>query len=307
MFLPEKKDCIVAIGMSAYNSEATIGIAVSSILSQDNSNWHLTIIDAHSDDQTWQMCKGYAQMDERISIIRMPNRSNWYENAKLHLEWNSSPFFMWADADDAWSSNWISENLKALGSGNFAVSFGRLYTMNAASELSFHPSFGKIFQKFSQRSSIMRTLGFFAEPEGFGKANLIYGIWRSEYLNKYFPRGYSDFSGAKDLAFLGQVIQFHRIACAPKAAIIRRVPNLPSGWKLDEVEFEKLGDHKEFKRPLPVLKAFFGSLPVRLIPIQTEKIEKRTVRYLSVGILLGRSGISEIATIGDFIWSRVKL
>ena len=92
----------VAVIMAVYNTEAYVWEAIYSILSQSFSEFEFIIIDDNSSDNSYQICKEYAEKDSRIQLFRNKN-NNWVvktrnkllEKIPQHIEYISI-----IDADD---------------------------------------------------------------------------------------------------------------------------------------------------------------------------------------------------------------
>jgi len=59
--------------VAAYQSEATIGEALDSLLGQDIASWEAIVVDDGSTDATAAIAAGYAQRDERVRLLRQAN------------------------------------------------------------------------------------------------------------------------------------------------------------------------------------------------------------------------------------------
>jgi glycosyltransferase involved in cell wall biosynthesis len=59
---------LISIGMPAYNGEQYIRKALDSLLAQDYGNFELIISDNASTDATLQICREYAEKDQRIRV-----------------------------------------------------------------------------------------------------------------------------------------------------------------------------------------------------------------------------------------------
>lgn len=91
----------VSIAMAVYNGEKYIREQIDSILGQLNSNDELIISYDESTDGTWNIINEYASKDERIIVMRNPQRgvvSN-FQNA---LSKCSGQFIFYSDQDDVW-------------------------------------------------------------------------------------------------------------------------------------------------------------------------------------------------------------
>ena len=58
----------ISIIVPVYNVEKYIGGCIESILSQSYSNWELLLLDDESSDKSVEICKKYAEKDERIKV-----------------------------------------------------------------------------------------------------------------------------------------------------------------------------------------------------------------------------------------------
>ncbi len=68
------KSPLVSILIPVYNQEKYIGECIQSAFNQTYPNFEIIIVDNASSDHTWDICKGYAAIDQRIRIFR--NDSN---------------------------------------------------------------------------------------------------------------------------------------------------------------------------------------------------------------------------------------
>jgi len=104
----------VGIGMPVYNGEKTIKRAIDSLRRQSYKNFKLIISDNASTDQTESICREYEKIDSRISYIKQSSNIGIGNNFKYVLNNSHEEYFMWAAADDCWSSNFLLFNLENL-------------------------------------------------------------------------------------------------------------------------------------------------------------------------------------------------
>ena len=166
------------IGMPVYNGERFMGEAIDSILSQSFSDFVLFISDDSSPDATGAIAQRYAAQDPRVIYYRQPQNLKMVKNFKFVLDQADTEYFMWAAHDDVREKEYLKvcieklESDKKLGLATTAIldidSLGRVLSV----EKEVPPLFGP--------SLFWNVLRWTFQPEGFGKANLMYGVFRTQ-------------------------------------------------------------------------------------------------------------------------------
>ena len=105
---------LVTIGMPVFNGATTITAAINSILDQTFSNFELVISDNCSKDDTAEICKRYAEIDNRIRYVRQDTNLGGSFNFSYLVKQARGAYFMWAAADDIRSPNFLEVNVKFL-------------------------------------------------------------------------------------------------------------------------------------------------------------------------------------------------
>ena len=150
--------CKVSIGMSAFNSESTIRRAIESVILQSYTNWELIIIDANSNDSTMKIVKYFSNIDHRIIYIDKKERQGWMESSLQELEIATGDFFMWLDADDFISSQWIENLLKSFTDEDEICSIGLLKLVdNKGMTVINNPSALRLFKFTCSRFRALRV------------------------------------------------------------------------------------------------------------------------------------------------------
>ena len=111
----------VSIGMPVYNGSPFIREALDSLLNQTFTDFELIISDNASTDETESICREYAAKDPRIRYVRQPENRGALLNFQFVLDEAVGEYFMWAAADDMWSSEWIEELLPVAIKSNVLV------------------------------------------------------------------------------------------------------------------------------------------------------------------------------------------
>ena len=104
----------VSIGMPAYNAEFYIRSAIDSLLSQTFVDFELIISDNSSTDATGEICKEYANRDDRVRLISQTDNIGAIENFRCVMNQGVAKYFMWAAADDFWHPSFIEKNYNIL-------------------------------------------------------------------------------------------------------------------------------------------------------------------------------------------------
>ena len=99
---------IVSIGMPVYNGARFLRRALDSLLAQEYQNFELLISDNASTDETSRLCKAYASKDKRIQYFRNERNVGALENFNRVFKLSSGEYFMWAAANDAWDTVYIT-------------------------------------------------------------------------------------------------------------------------------------------------------------------------------------------------------
>jgi glycosyltransferase involved in cell wall biosynthesis len=173
----------VSIGMSAFNSESTIRRAIESVISQSYTNWELIIIDANSSDSTMEIVKYFSNIDHRISYIDKKERQGWMESSLQELEIATGDFFMWLDADDFISPQWIEKLLKSFTGEDIICSIGLLELVDYKGVTVINNSSAlRLFKFTCSRFRLLRVSLSILHPESFGLVNVMYGLWRTDVV-----------------------------------------------------------------------------------------------------------------------------
>lgn len=119
----------VSVIMPAYNVENYIEASIESVLNQTYNNWELIIIDDGSTDKTAEICKRYADLDDRIIYLYQENskqakaRNNGIGIAKGDI-------IAFLDADDLWLPNKLELSLLYFDTNKFDLIFTDAYFGN---------------------------------------------------------------------------------------------------------------------------------------------------------------------------------
>lgn len=90
----------LSIGFPVYNGEKYLRSALDSILQQDYTDFEIIISDNASKDSTGEICKRYAETDNRIRYQRLEVNQGAARNYAIVFEQARGEYFKWAAHDD---------------------------------------------------------------------------------------------------------------------------------------------------------------------------------------------------------------
>jgi glycosyltransferase involved in cell wall biosynthesis len=91
---------MISVIIPAYNVEPYVGEAIGSILEQTYKDIEVVIVDDCSSDNTYQICKKYAEKDQRIRLLRNDVNSGIAVSLNKALIHASGDYIVRMDADD---------------------------------------------------------------------------------------------------------------------------------------------------------------------------------------------------------------
>jgi glycosyltransferase involved in cell wall biosynthesis len=207
----------VSIGMPVYNGEKFIREALDSLLAQTFTDFELIISDNASTDGTEAICRKYAARDLRIRYVRQSENRGACYNFQFVLDEAKGEYFMWAAADDKWDKEWIAVLLHNFEEGVF-ISFGHIANINEFGENIRHY---KVFDFSGERLS--RMLRFYMAEEFNGKANIIYGLYRTNMIRKYPIKRFNNCSFGNDFHFIFNCLQYGNIKTDASVFLWKRI------------------------------------------------------------------------------------
>jgi glycosyltransferase involved in cell wall biosynthesis len=170
------------IGMPARNAEEYIGEALESLRAQTFTDWELLVSNNSSTDRTLDACSAIASKDSRIKITNQSTDIGAVANFGHVLDRAAGEFFMWAAADDRWHPEFLETCVSALDANpQIGMSFSGIENIDFS---------GACVRRYVDLPALagppgLRTVvRFLLSPEIFGKANLIYSVYRLNICRK---------------------------------------------------------------------------------------------------------------------------
>jgi glycosyltransferase involved in cell wall biosynthesis len=169
---------LVSIGIPVYDSEDTIAACLRNVLNQTYRNIEVVISDNCSTDMTANICKDFADVDSRISLVLQEKNVGPAANFDFVLSRSTGAYFMWVAADDIKSENFVALNLEFLQKNpEFLAS---TCPNRFDSPESITHNWEMLALKGEQKSRIIEFLGNAERSHG-----LFYSLFRTGILKSY--------------------------------------------------------------------------------------------------------------------------
>ena len=105
--------CLVSIITPIYNTEKYLSKCLNSIISQTYKNWEVILVNDGSTDNTYELCKKYLSLDNRIYIINKEN-TGVSDSRNKALDIAKGKYVIFLDSDDYWCDDSILEKMVGL-------------------------------------------------------------------------------------------------------------------------------------------------------------------------------------------------
>jgi glycosyltransferase involved in cell wall biosynthesis len=219
---------LVSIGMPVYNGALYLREALDSLLRQSCSNWELIISDNVSIDETEKICTSYANQDSRIQYIRQSHHISLGQNYNAVLRASKGFYFMWAAHDDIWHPRFLEKCVQKLENNPQVGMVFCNYVFIDEQGVIIKKLDPKQFFPFAS-THYERTKQYLLLPHHEGKANLIYGLWRREFLLRVPAFAYKNYwiSWGSDANFIFRALLEGGFSFIDKTLFFKRVKPLP--------------------------------------------------------------------------------
>ncbi len=261
---------LISIGLPVFNGESRIKNAIDDLLMQTYPNVEIIISDNASSDGTAEICRSYAEKYSVIRYIRHEKNLGAWQNFSFVLSEAKGEYFMWAAHDDRRSSNWIKRLSESMGDG-IVMAYGDIAGVDESGR-----EIGKL-KDFSYRGW-GRLLKFYFAVPWKGKANLIYGLFRTNRVKEYpFNRTILPLDGF-DMHFLFWALQYGDFVYAPDAVLKKLVPTISvnTGRNIEQVLSSiflyRLWPYMEGYFYIPYKKKILCLVFISLMPVKFAKL-----------------------------------
>jgi len=174
----------VSVGIPTYNRPEALKRTLEYITGQTYKNLEIIVSDNCSPGPKVEtIVKEFQKQDQRIKYYRRTENFGPMNNFKFVLEKATSEYFMWASDGDEWDKSFIEACMQGLESSEkIGLTFTNIVHIDSFGRvLREYPS----FKKFSHSDPYISIINFILDPECFGKANLIYGVYKIKKLKAF--------------------------------------------------------------------------------------------------------------------------
>lgn len=104
----------LSIGLPVFNGDKFLNKAIDSLLAQTFEDFELIISDNASTDKTEEICRTYAEKDQRIRYYRNEKNIGCARNFNRVFKLSSAEYFKWAAHDDLHAPNFLMKCVEVL-------------------------------------------------------------------------------------------------------------------------------------------------------------------------------------------------
>lgn len=211
---------MLTIGLPVHNGEQYIAKAIESILGQDYVDFSLLVSDNASTDATATIVQEYARLDSRIHYVSQKNNLGAIGNFLFVATDIRTPYFMWFASDDVMAPGFLQSCIGALESDSrFGMAFTGLCNIDSLGRpIREYPD----IPAFSGVANWRTISRFLLSPEVFGKANLIYSVYRTPVLRQALARRGFPASWGGDISFVLAALVQGGVKISPEVLFRKR-------------------------------------------------------------------------------------
>lgn len=196
------QDPKITIGLPSYDREKLLIKKIRNLAKQKYHNWSLLLsFNKQPSLKTLKLIRKVLAKKKFKIVIQKKNIGAW-KNFLYVLNQANTPYFMWA-SDDDYHSPFFIKNLLQLSSGRkkplLLMSGFENVTKNGKKYRE-----AKQIWEYMEKTEEARQKEAILDPEAFGKANYIYGVWRTKSLKQIVK-------GLQEHACVDQVIVMHAL------------------------------------------------------------------------------------------------
>ena len=120
--LEEKKMPEVDIILPNYNKSKFIEETINSVINQAYKNWHMYIIDDHSDDNSWSLIEKFSNLNNVTNIRLSKNMGpSFCRNYAMRI--SNSKYISFIDSDDTWDPLKLEKQINFMEKDNLDFTY----------------------------------------------------------------------------------------------------------------------------------------------------------------------------------------
>lgn len=120
---------LVSIIMPSYNASRFIAGSINSVLLQTYSDWELLIVDDCSKDNSVEIARKFADIDERVKVFPLKKNVGAAAARNVAMEHARGRYIAFLDSDDVWNDNKLKKQLAFMKQNSYAFTFSDYYVM----------------------------------------------------------------------------------------------------------------------------------------------------------------------------------
>ena len=167
----------ITVGLPVFNGQDLIQVAVNSMLGQSFTDFELVICDNASSDETENICRELADLDNRVKYFRNESNIGAAANFRRVVNLASGKYFKWLGVDDFCDSSYLERTKEILDT--------RLDVSNCCSKVFIVDEKGQKLRKYDDAQHLdddapsKRFIQFLAQDSW---VNSVYGLMRTQTL-----------------------------------------------------------------------------------------------------------------------------
>ncbi|MDR1773789.1 MAG: glycosyltransferase [Clostridioides sp.] len=114
---------LVSIITPMYNAERYVEDTIKSVLNQTYKNWEMIIVDDCSNDNSPEIVKKYADIDERIVYIKVDSNKGVSHARNIALKTAKGRYIAFLDSDDIWKEEKLNEQINFMNETGAVICF----------------------------------------------------------------------------------------------------------------------------------------------------------------------------------------
>lgn len=175
----------VSILIPVFNREKLIDECIQSALNQTFTDFEIIVVDNHSDDGTWEICKKYAALDDRVRIFRNEKNIGPVLNWQRCISEAKGMFGKILFSDDLLFDENLEKTLP------FLISNDEIGFVITAVSLGENPSAGRLVAMFSDKTGSYPSASFIEASLYSGRVTVSPGnaLFRTSDLKKNLMLG----------------------------------------------------------------------------------------------------------------------